>query len=543
MSPGFGTIAAVTDISAVAGGGAGPAPWWRSAVFYQVYPRSFADSGGDGVGDLGGLRDRLGYLELLGVDALWICPVMRSPMADGGYDVSDPRDIDPLFGGLEALDEIIAEAHDRQMRVTMDLVPNHTSDQHPWFRAALAAGPGSAERARYFFRDGRGPDGAVPPNNWPSIFGGPAWTRVIEPDGRPGQWYLHIFAAEQPDLNWENPDVAADFEQTLRFWLDRGVDGFRLDVAHGMAKPPGLPDMARVDTRMLHLEDDDPRFNNPGAHDIHRRIRKVMDEYPHAVAIGEVWVDDNTRFGEYVRSDELHLAFNFRLAQTPFHPDRIRAAVDNSLRAVAEVGATPTWTLSNHDIEREVTRYGGGSVGQARARAMILLELALPGSVFVYNGAELGLANVDDLPESALQDPTWERSGHTERGRDGCRVPLPWEGEAPPFGFTTGVPWLPMPPEWAALTVEAQLERLDSMLSLYRMAIELRAVRPEFGGFELEWYASPPGCLAFRRGGGLLCVLNATDAPIPLPVGEVLLASAAIDARWELPANSTAWLV
>lgn len=249
-----------------------------------------------------------------------------------------------------------------------------------------------------------------------------------EPDGRPGQWYLHIFAAEQPDLNWENPEFAADFEQTLRFWLNRGVDGFRLDVAHGMAKPPGLPDMDRIPTQMLRLDDDDPRFNNPGVHEFHRRIRKVLDEYPHAVSIGEVWINDNTRFGEYVRPDELHLAFNFRLAQTPFHPERIRAAVDNSLRAVAGVGASPTWTLSNHDIEREVTRYGGGAVGQARARAMILLELALPGAVFVYNGAELGLPNVDDLPEAALRDPTWERSGRTERGRDGCRVPLPWEG-------------------------------------------------------------------------------------------------------------------
>ncbi|MGW4243248.1 glycoside hydrolase family 13 protein [Nocardia sp. NPDC004722] len=524
-------MTAVSDIS-----------WWRSAVFYQVYPRSFADSDGDGVGDLGGLREKLGYLELLGVDALWICPVMRSPMADGGYDVSDPRDIDPLFGGIEALDAIIAEAHDRDMRVTMDLVPNHTSDQHPWFRAALAAGPGSPERARYHFRDGLGPDGAAPPNNWPSIFGGPAWTRVKEPDGRPGQWYLHIFAAEQPDLNWENPEIAADFEHTLRFWLDRGVDGFRLDVAHGMAKPAGLPDMEHVPTQMLHLEDDDPRFNNPGVHEIHRMIRIVMDEYPDAVSIGEVWVNDNIRFGEYVRADELHLAFNFRLAQTPFHPDRIRAAVDNSLAAVAGVGASPTWTLSNHDIEREVTRYGDGDVGQARARAMIMLELALPGAVFVYNGAELGLPNVDDLPESALQDPTWERSGHTERGRDGCRVPLPWEGQHPPFGFTTGTPWLPMPPDWAKVTVEAQLERLDSMLSLYRMAIELRAVRPEFNGPGLEWYGSPPGCLAFRREGGLLCVLNATDAPILLPAGDVLLTSAPISGR-KLPANSTAWLV
>ncbi|WP_067538984.1 glycoside hydrolase family 13 protein [Nocardia crassostreae] len=517
-------------------------PWWRSAVFYQVYPRSFADSDGDGVGDLGGLREKLGYLELLGVDALWICPVMRSPMADGGYDVSDPRDIDPLFGGIAALDAVISEAHDRGMRVTMDLVPNHSSDRHPWFRAALRAGPGSPERARYHFRDGRGPDGAAPPNNWPSIFGGPAWTRVIEPDGRPGQWYLHIFAAEQPDLNWDNPEVAADFEQTMRFWLDRGVDGFRIDVAHGMAKPEGLPDMAHPNSKMFGHDDDDPRFNNPGVHELHRRLRKVMDEYPHAVAIGEVWVDDNTRFGEYVRPDELHLAFNFRLAETAFHPDKIRAAVDNSLRAVAGVGASPTWTLSNHDIEREVTRYGGGPVGLARARAMALLELALPGSVFIYNGAELGLPNVDDLPEAALRDPVWERSGHTERGRDGCRVPLPWEGNRPPLGFTAGRPWLPMPPYWAQLTVERQLERLDSMLSLYRMAIELRAVRPGFGVPGLEWYGSPPGCLAFRRGGGLLCVLNTTDAPVLLPAGDVLLASAPITAR-KLPANSAAWLI
>nr|WP_245720249.1 alpha-amylase family glycosyl hydrolase [Nocardia uniformis] len=530
------------DISAEPGAAIAQAPWWQSAVFYQVYPRSFADSNGDGVGDLGGLREKLGYLELLGVDALWICPVMRSPMADGGYDVADPRDIDPLFGGLAALDAVIEEAHLRSMRVTMDLVPNHTSDQHAWFRAALAAGPGSPERNRYIFRDGRGPDGAVPPNNWPSVFGGPAWTRVIEANGRPGQWFLHIFAPEQPDLNWENPEVAADFEQTMRFWLDRGVDGFRIDVAHGMAKPEGLPDMSNVDTRMLVHDDSDPRFNNPAVHEIHRRLRKVMDEYPHAVSIGEVWVNDNIRFGEYVRPDELHLAFNFRLAETPFAADEIRAAVDNSLAAVVGVEATPTWTLSNHDIEREVTRYGGGGLGQARARAMMMFELALPGAVFVYNGAELGLPNVDDLPEAVLRDPAWERSGHTVRGRDGCRVPLPWEDTAPPFGFSTGRPWLPLPPRWAGLTVESQLERLDSMLSLYRMAIELRAGRPEFAGPGLEWYGSPPGCLAFRRDGGLVCVLNGTDAPITLPAGEVLLASAPISAR-KLPANSTVWLV
>lgn len=529
--------------SASAAGDPTSEAWWRSAVFYQVYPRSFADSDGDGVGDLGGVRERLDYLRQLGVDALWICPVMRSPMADGGYDVADPRDIDPLFGGLDAMDALLAEAHARGIRVTMDLVPNHTSSEHAWFRAALAAGPGSPERARYIFRDGRGPDGAEPPNNWPSIFRGPAWTRVTEPDGTPGQWYLHIFAAEQPDLNWDNPEVVADFERTLRFWLDRGVDGFRIDVAHGMAKPAGLPDMAHVETKMLIHDDNDPRFNNPGVHDIHRRIRKVIDEYPEAVTIGEVWVDDNTRFGEYVRPDELHLAFNFRLAETAFDAEAVRDAVQNSLDAVAPVGAIPTWTLSNHDIEREVTRYGGGAAGLARARAMILLELALPGVAFVYNGAELGLPNVDDLPDEVLQDPVWERSGHTERGRDGCRVPLPWEGAAPPFGFSAGPgSWLPIPPEWAGSTVAAQLPDPASTLSLYRAALALRRTRPEFGGARVEWADGPAGTLTFRRPGGLVCVLNTSAVPIELPAGEVLLASAPIGDR-QLPPDTAAWLV
>ncbi|WP_439651181.1 glycoside hydrolase family 13 protein [Nocardia panacis] len=518
-------------------------PWWRSAVFYQVYPRSFADSTGNGVGDLVGIRDRLGYLELLGVDALWICPITRSPMADGGYDVADPRDIDPLFGGLTALDELIEEAHERGIKVTMDLVPNHTSSEHPWFIEALAAPPGSPERARYHFRDGLGPDGSLPPNNWPSIFGGPAWTRVTESDGAPGQWYLHLFAPEQPDVNWDNQEVWLDFEKTLRFWLDRGVDGFRLDVAHGMAKPEGLPDMAAVASGVLaHLDDNDPRFNHRGVHEIHRRIRRVLDEYPNAVAIGEVWVDDNDRFGEYVRPDELHLAFNFRLAETPFEADAVRDAIENSLAAVAGVGASPTWTLSNHDVPREVTRFGGGVVGLARARAMMLVELALPGAVFVYNGAELGLPNVDDLPEDALRDPTWERSGHTVRGRDGCRVPLPWEGPEPPFGFTTGRAWLPQPSQWAELTVEAQLEQLDSTLSLYRAAIELRGARPEFAGPTLDWYGSPSGCLAFRRPGGLICVLNASPVPVALPPGQVVLASAPVDGL-SLPPDAAAWLM
>ncbi|MGU3436016.1 glycoside hydrolase family 13 protein [Actinomycetes bacterium M1A6_2h] len=520
---------------------AGDDNWWTSAVFYQIYPRSFADSDGDGVGDLGGVRDKLGYLELLGIDAIWLSPVMRSPMADHGYDVSDPRDIDPLFGSLAVMDALIVEAHARGIKVTMDLVPNHTSDRHEWFRAAVAAPAGSDERARYIFRDGRG-DGSEPPNNWPSIFGGPAWTRIVEPDGELGQWFLHLFAPEQPDLNWENPEVAEDLARTLRFWLDRGVDGFRIDVAHGMAKPAGLPDMDLTVNELLKNDDNDPRFNNAAVHEIHRGIRRVIDEYPGAMTVGEIWVEDNERFGEYLRPDELTLGFNFRLAEAGFDATEIRDAVDNSIAAVDGVGGTPTWTLSNHDITREVTRYGGGATGLLRARAMALFMLALPGVPFVYNGSELGLPNAD-LPDEVLQDPVWERSGHTERGRDGCRVPLPWEGDTPPFAFsTTPHTWLPMPTEWASSTVGVQLEDVDSILNLYRTAIELRSARTEFAHSGIDWYGSPPGCLAFRRRGGLICALNTTDEAIPLPPGELLLASAPTE-NGRLAPNSAAWLV
>ncbi len=517
--------------------------WWRDAVFYQVYARSFADSNGDGVGDLEGVRSRLGYLELLGVDALWLSPVMRSPMADHGYDVADPRDIDPVFGDLTAMGALVSDAHAHGIKVTMDLVPNHTSDQHAWFQAALTAPAGGPERARFIFRDGKGADGGEPPNNWPSVFGGPAWTRVTEADGSPGQWYLHLFAAEQPDLDWTNPEVAADLAETLRFWLGRGVDGFRIDVAHGMAKPSGLPDMDVSDNRLLITTDDDPRFDDDGVHEIHRMIRTVLNETPGAMAVGEIWVADDERFARYVRPDELHLGFNFRLIEAQFSADAVREAVEHSLAAVASVGALPTWTLANHDVQRQVTRYGGGQQGVRRARAMILVELSLPGAMYLYNGEELGLPNVE-LPDSALRDPVWERSGRTERGRDGCRVPLPWEGTESPFGFsTTGDTWLPVPAEWAALTVEAQLEDPDSMLSHYRHALQLRAQRAEFSGVELEWYGAPAGCLAFRRkGGGLVCALNTSGESVPLPPGEVLLSSVPLT-DGQLPADAAVWLV
>lgn len=326
-------------------------PWWSRAVFYQVYPRSFADSNGDGVGDLDGLASRLDHLQQLGVDAIWINPVTVSPMADHGYDVADPRDIDPLFGGMPAFERLVAAAHRQGIKVTMDVVPNHTSSAHPWFQAALADLPGSPARDRYFFRDGRGPDGSLPPNNWESVFGGPAWTRVREPDGNPGQWYLHLFDTEQPDLNWDNPEILDDFEKTLRFWLDRGVDGFRIDVAHGMAKPPGLPDSPDLGIEVLHHRDDDPRFNHPNVHAIHRDIRTVIDEYPGAVTVGEVWVHDNARWAEYLRPDELHLGFNFRLARTEFDAAEIRDAVANSLAAAALQNATQPgrWPITMWD--------------------------------------------------------------------------------------------------------------------------------------------------------------------------------------------------
>ena len=516
-------------------------PWWRDAVFYQVYVQSFADSDGDGVGDLEGIRSRLGYLELLGVDALWLTPFYRSPMADNGYDVSDPRDVDPLFGDLGTFDALLAEAHEHGIKVTIDLVPNHTSDQHPWFQAALAAAPGSPERDRYIFRDGTGEQ---PPNNWVSAFGGPAWTRVAD-----GQWYLHLFGSEQPDLNWTNAEVREDVERTMRFWLDRGVDGFRIDVAHGMAKPEGLPDMdPRAAQAAGPHEFADPRFDNEGLADIHAFLRSVLDDYPGTIATGELWTFDDDRLASYLEPGRLHLGFNFRLALTHFDADTLHAAIDRSLTVPQRVGAPATWALGNHDVRRQVSRYGDGETGLRRARAMMLVELALPGAVYLYNGDELGLGNIE-LPPGVGDDP---RAGDDPaRNRNIARAPIPWEGTAPPFGFTTGQrSWLPLPEEWADRTVEAQLEDPDSTLSLYRAAIEARHSHQTFGGDGIEWYGAPAGCFAFRRAdldqaddeSGVVCVLNTSGSAVDLPPGEVLLSSAPL-VDGQLPSDAAAWLV
>ncbi|MFF5290294.1 glycoside hydrolase family 13 protein [Paractinoplanes globisporus] len=516
-------------------------PWWRDAVIYQVYPRSFADSDGDGVGDLPGVIAHLPYLARLGVDAIWLNPFYPSPQADAGYDVSDYRDVEPLFGTLADADELIGTAHRLGLRVVVDLVPNHTSSAHPWFQAALA---GDKEaRARYIFRDA--PD-REKPNGWQSVFGGSAWTQA--PDG---SWYLHLFDAEQPDLDWTNPEVVAEFESILRFWLDRGVDGFRIDVAHGLRKDPSLRELPEgLDPELpVHVaQAGHPFWDQDEVHEIWRGWRRVLDAYAgDRVTVAEAWVYDFARLGLYLRPDELHTAFNFAFLVAPWDAAAFRKAIDDTIAGLATVGAPATWVLSNHDVVRHPSRYGGGETGQRRARAAALLMLALPGGAYLYQGEELGLEEVWDIPDDKRQDPNFLRTGGRERGRDGCRVPIPWSGTSPPFGFSppgaAAPPWLPQPAEWARQTVEAETPEPGSMLSLYRDALALR--REHLGDGGLEWLAADDdSVLCFRRTPkGVVCVVNTGPSPVPLPAAvegaELLLASAPIEGS--LPGEAAAW--
>ena len=553
---------------------AGTNDWWRHAVIYQVYIRSFADGDGDGLGDIAGIRSRLPYLAELGVDAVWINPWYPSPMADAGYDVADYRDIEPRFGTLADAEALIAEAHEHGLRVLLDIVPNHTSDRHPWFTEALAAGPGAKERERYVFRPGRGARGDEPPNDWQSVFGGPAWHRVTEPDGSPGEWYLHLFAPEQPDLNWEHPEVRADFEETLRFWFDRGVDGFRIDVAHSLVKEAGLPDLAGQEYPAPRVEVDGelrrpewrahPHWDRDEVHDVYRSWRLVADSYdPPRVYVAEAWVDEPERLVRYVRGDELHTAFNFTYLQSPWLASDLKATITETLEEHRTVGAPPTWVLSNHDVARHVSRYArpqrepGSSLknildvpadlelGTRRARAAVLLTLGLPGGAYVYQGEELGLPEVEDLPEEALQDPTWERSGHTDRGRDGCRVPVPWSGSEPPYGFSpegSAAPWLPQPAGWEPLTVESEERDPGSMLHLYRSALRLRRAEAALEGEDLTWVDAPEGAFAFRRGGDFLCLVNVSAPDVRLPEGAEVLLSSVDLVDGVLPRDASVWL-
>ncbi|HEX3515630.1 MAG TPA: alpha-amylase family glycosyl hydrolase [Trebonia sp.] len=575
-------------------GSPSPRSWWRGAAIYQLYVRSFADGDGDGIGDLAGARAHLPYLAALGIDAIWFNPWYPSPMADAGYDISDYRSIDPVFGTLADADALIAEAHAHGIKIIIDVVPNHSSDRHPWFEAALAAGPGSAERSRFWFRPGRGVSGELPPNNWQSIFGGSAWTRVTEPDGSPGEWYLHLFAPEQPDFNWGSADVRRDFEDVLRFWFSRGVDGIRIDSAALLCKDAALPDVSGSEVPgPAH-----PYMDRDDVHEIYQSWRAVADSFSTGdlgdrMLIGEVWLPDAARLARYVGPGELHTVFNFPYLNCPWDAASLHQVIDSTLALAA---APATWVLSNHDVDRVVSRYGRSdtafdldrrayfhgfpvdlALGTRRARAAALLTMALPGAVYIYQGEELGLWEVQDIPDELRQDPIWARTHGADPGRDGSRVPLPWSGTEPPFGFSpagaASEPWLPQPKEWRDLTVAAETANPDSMLRLYRAALRIRRAEPAFDETPLTWQPSEEGVLAFDRhgAGGLAdggladggladggladggladgeagatvrCVANLSAGPVLLPPNAgVLLASGPVYGG-VLPPDTSVWL-
>ena len=527
--------------------------WWRDAVVYQVYVRSFADGNGDGTGDIAGLRDRLDYLRDLGVDALWINPWYQSPLRDGGYDVADYRKIDPRFGTVEEVELLVAEAHERGIRIIADLVPNHTSSDHVWFQEALASAPGSDARSRYHFHDGDG-DGTTPPSNWTAVFGGSAWEQVDD-----GQWYLHLFDTSQPDLNWENEEVRAEFDDVLRFWLERGIDGFRIDVAHGLVKDTEFPDVERVGV-ILEAEKigNHPHWDRDGVHEINRRWRAILNEYDDRMMVAEAWVAAD-RLPLYLREDEYHQSFNFDLLEAEWDAAEFAEIIDRSVAAAEAVAAPSTWVLSNHDVMRHASRYGLAkdtnwrrwpmrgkaeemdvALGQQRARAAALVTLSLPGSAYVYQGEELGLPVVGDLPEEVLDDPTWERSGRTEKGRDGARVPLPWKPEGPSFGFGDSEPWLPQPAVFGELSAARQVDDDTSMLALYRKAI---AIRREYLGPGLEFSIETvsDGVLRYRHG-PVSVVVNMGISPIDMANSNVLLTSGDPNSG-VLEAGSAAWVI
>jgi alpha-glucosidase len=479
--------------------------WWRDAVFYEIYVRSFADADGDGIGDLEGIRSRLGYLRDLGVDALWLTPFYPSPGADHGYDVADYRDVDPQFGTLDDFDRLLADAHALGLKVIADIVPNHTSIEHEWFA--------TGQLDRYILRPGR--DGG-PPNNWVSVFGGPAWT-FHEPSG---QYYLHLFAPEQPDLDWRNEAVQGDFEDVLRFWFDRGVDGFRIDVAHGLFKDerlrdePGQDDLAVAGTDYQGL-DQQYAVDQPEVHGLYRRWRSLSDSYDEPrMFVGEVFLYDPARVADYVREDELHLAFNFLLLPQPWQAAALRAAIDRSRAELARVGATPSWVFENHDVTRLVTRYGRSS-----ALAAAFLLLGLPGAAFVYQGQELALPEVD-LPDEVRQDPILARSGGAHKGRDGCRVPIPWSSALPERT------WLPVPPAWADIAVSEQTGDPASPLELYRSLLAHRRASPALRRGDLAWLPSGADALVFERtyeDERVVCAVDVGGGLPELPDGDVLV--------------------
>lgn len=519
--------------------------WWRTAVVYEVYPRSFGDANGDGIGDLEGVRRRLPYLAELGVDALWFTPWYLSPLADGGYDVQDYCRIDPAFGTLEHAERLIGDARALGIRTIIDVVPNHVSSRHEWFQQALDSPPGSDARQRFWFRSGD-----ELPTRWKNNFAGDTWTRLDD-----GDWYLHLFDASQPDLNWEHPDVIAEHESVLRFWFDRGVAGVRVDSAAHIMKDPEFPE-----DDGSHAPGRHPNLDRDEVHEIYRGWRRIADSYDEPrVLVGEVWLPDPERFSRYLRADEMHTAFNFDFMSRAWDAREFRHSIDLMLSAHESVGAPCTWVLSNHDVTRPVTRYGrensafsfetkawgiptDEALGLRRARAAALLVAALPGSLYIYQGDELGLPEVENLDRAELQDPMVFRSGGRNPGRDGCRVPLPWRGTERPFGFSppgSAPSWLTQPADWAALTVAAQDADPDSTLNLYRRSLRIRREDPDLRSAPLEWVDRGGSVLAFRRG-WIESVTNLGSEPVRI-TGDVMLASAPL-VDGMLPADATAWL-
>jgi len=492
-----------------------PNPWWKNAVVYQIYPRSFLDTDGDGVGDLEGVRRRLEHLVWLGVDALWLSPVFRSPMADFGYDVSDYCDIDPVFGDLDALDALVADAHRLGLKVILDWVPNHSSDQHPWFVESRSSRD-NPRRNWYVWRD-PAPDGG-PPNNWIRSWSDqPAWTF----DETTGQYYLHCFLSEQPDLNWAEPAVEAAMHDVLTFWLDRGIDGFRMDVIHLIGKDPLLPDDPPDLAALSHV----PLNDRPETHVLLRQMRQLLDGYDgDRMAVGEVYLLDTHRVATYLGDgDELHLAFNFPPLFAKWNAGKWRRQIEIAAAEHDPLGAWPTWVLSNHDNRRHRTRYGS----EARARAAAVMLLTLRGTPFLYAGEELALEDAV-IPTERVVDPG---------GRDGCRAPLPWDA-TPGHGWPVDDPWLPWPPDAATRNVATLQADPASVLHLYRRILAARRASAALHAGDLVLLDDlPEGMLGYRRSSGddvRVVLINFTDAAVTIDLpGEPLHVEVSTDVAAE----------
>lgn len=533
-------------------------PWWRDNLCYEIFPRSFADSNGDGIGDFKGITSRIKYLANLGVNSIWMTPFYPSPQADAGYDVSDYCNVDPIFGTLDDFDTLLKEAHAYGIRVIIDIVPNHTSDQHPWFKRALAAAPGSAEREWYHFRDGLGDNNELPPNNWTSLFGGSAWKRV------PGekQWYLHLFSTHQPDLNWDNPAVRDAFENILKFWLDRGVDGLRIDAANNLVKAPGLPNSTSENTTMTSTQLRGPMFDQDGVHDIYRSWRKVLDTYDDRMMVAEAFkIQPIARLLNYVRSDEMQQAFNFGYQLADWSAKSYKDNIDLYTSNMGSVNVPCSWVTSSHDQVRITSRLGltspgstpmgldstteqpNEALGLQRARALVMMTMLLPGALYLYQGEELGLPNHTTMEPRFRQDPRFFDSNGSMIGRDGERIPMPWKAKAPAFGFgPSDRSWLPQPDSYARYAADVQEKDTSSTLALYRRLIALRT-QYGLGTGTLKWFDSPRNDVLVARNGSICLYINFGYAPLTLPAGKVIAQSMpGIDKGTQLPGNAAVWL-